>query len=263
MPVYKTEGIVIRRANLGEADRVVTLFTRDHGKVSAVAKGARKPKSRFVGRLELFTHLRVLLAVGRTLDVVSQVEVIEPFASLRTDLTRLGYASLVAEAADRATPDREPLPEVFRLIRAALALISNGDGEIAAMWFTGQLLMAIGYTPLLSQCVVCSRHLPSASAFSHVLGGTLCETDRHRDPNALSTSAAMLKAIEFLLHTTPAVLPRLSLDRRMRAEVGGLLLEYLEHRLEVRLRSPVVTQKLAGVGPGEGVLPSRSSTVKR
>src|SRR5437879_9240234 len=88
MPVYKAEGIVIRRANLGEADRLVTLFCLDHGKVTVAARGARKMKSRFVGRLELFSHVRALLAVGRTLDVVSQVEVAATFSMLRQNLDR-------------------------------------------------------------------------------------------------------------------------------------------------------------------------------
>ncbi len=245
MPVYKAEAIVIRRVNLGEADRIVTLFTRDQGKIAAVAKGARKPKSRFVGRLELFTHLRVLLGVGRSLDVVSQVEVVEPFASLREDLPRLGYASMVAEALDRATPDREPLPEVFNLARTALEFIRGGDGAVATPWFAAHLLVEIGYAPRLGSCVVCGRRLSGACVFSHVLGGTLCEADRPRDPRAVPISAGMLKTVQFLLQATPSVLPRLTPDSRMRTEVGELLQQYLEHRLEVRFRSPPVIQRLS------------------
>src|SRR2546426_4972427 len=114
MPVYKAEGIVIRRANLGEADRLVTLFCLDHGKVTVAARGARKMKSRFVGRLELFSHVRALLAVGRTLDVVSQVEVAATFSMLRQNLDRLGYAGFGVELVDRAPPDPGPGPDLFR-----------------------------------------------------------------------------------------------------------------------------------------------------
>src|SRR2546430_16308401 len=100
MPVYKAEGIVIRRANLGEADRLVTLFCLDHGKVTVAARGARKMKSRFVGRLELFSHVRALLAVGRTLDVVSQGEVAATFLMVRQDLDRLRVTRVVVGSAD-------------------------------------------------------------------------------------------------------------------------------------------------------------------
>lgn len=245
MPVYKAEAIVIRRANLGEADRIVTLFTRDQGKIAAVAKGARKPKSRFVGRLELFTHLRVLLGVGRTLDVVSQVEVLDPFASLRDDLSRLSHAAFLAELTDRATADREPAPEIFRALRTALELMREGDAEIAAMWFAARLLVLTGYAPILGRCQVCGRTLRGAADFSHALGGTVCEADRHRDPQSIPVSGAALSALGFLLSATPDLLPRLAMDRRLRAEIDGLLQRYLEYRFEVKLKSPLVIQRLA------------------
>ncbi len=244
MPLYKTEAIVIRRSNLGEADRLITLFARDQGKLAAVAKGARKPKSRFVGRLELFTHLRLLLAVGRTLDVVSQVEVIDAFAPLRRDLTRLGYASLVAEIVDRSTAEREPAPGLFRLVRKTLELIRDQDAEVAALWFISQLLVTIGYGPNLDQCVICGRALRGSAFFSHALGGMLCPEDRERDPQAVLLAPAVRKTLEFLFDATPAALTRLVIDEQRRVEVGGQLQQYLEYRLEVRLRVPKVIDKL-------------------
>lgn len=245
MPVYKMEGIVIRRVNLGEADRLVTLYARDHGKITAAAKGARKPKSRFAGRLELFTHLKALLAVGRTLDVVSQVEVVEPFAAVRKDLGRLGYASYVAEIADRATADREPAPEIFKALREALEVVRDGDAELGGLWFSARILRLIGYAPVVERCIICGKPLAGAVAFSHPLGGSVCESDRHRDPQAVAVTGAALKAIAFLQQASPAMLARLSLDHRQRAELASLLQRYLEYRLEVRLRSPLVIQRLA------------------
>ena len=248
MPVYKAEAIVLRRTNLGEADRLVTLFARDQGKLAVVAKGARKPKSRFAGRLELFTHLRVLLGVGRNLDVVSQIEVVDAFAPLRADLRRVGYASLVVELTDRATADREPAPELFRALRSALALMREGDPEVAAMWFAARLLVLTGYAPLVGRCQVCGRPVKGAAVFSLALGGTLCESDRARDMEAVPASAAALQTIGFLLQAAPAVLPRLSLDARQRGELGTLLQRYLEYRLETKLRSPVVIRRLTERG---------------
>jgi len=244
MPVYTTEAIVIRRANLGEADRVVTLYTRDHGKLAAAARGARKPGSRFAGRLELFTQLRALLGQGRTLDVVSQVEVIEPFAAIRTDLVRLGAASLVVEVTDRATPDRDPQPAVYRALRQALEIIAKGDAELAAMWFAAQILVLAGYAPVVDRCVVCGRAVGRSAAFSFALGGSLCAADRSRDPGAVPASVVALAAIGFLREASPKSLTRVSFDRRQRAEVESLLRGYVEYRLEVRLRSPLVIEQL-------------------
>ncbi|GBD30365.1 DNA repair protein RecO [bacterium HR32] len=95
MPVYKAEGVVLARRNLGEADRVLTLLTREFGKLSVKAKAVRRTTSRLAGRLEPFTHARFLLARGRALDVVAQVEVVAGHADLRTDLVRVGHAWLV------------------------------------------------------------------------------------------------------------------------------------------------------------------------
>lgn len=246
MPLYKAEAIVIRRTNLGEADRVVTLLTRDHGKLAAVAKGARKPTSRFAGRLELFTHLQLLLAVGRTLDVVSQVEVIEPFAGLRRDLTSLGYASLVAEVVDRATAEGEPSPALFRLVRTTLELIRDHDGEVAALWFICQVLTTIGYGPNLEECVICGRIVHGSAPFSAALGGMLCAEDRGRDPQTTPMAPAVRKILQFLFEAPAGTLSRLVRDQQRRAEVAQVLQRYMEYRLEVRLRVPKVLDKLIG-----------------
>jgi len=244
MPVYRAEAIVLRRANLGEADRIVTLYTREHGKVAAVAKGARKPGSRFAGRLELFTHLRALLAVGRTLDVVSQVEVVEPFASIRSDLTRMGAASFIVEVADRATPEREPFPVLYRTLRDALEVAAGGDAGVAAVWFAAQVLALSGYGPVTDRCVVCHRPIAGAAAFSASLGGALCSSHRERDRGAAPASAVALAAIGFLRESGARALARITLDRARRVEVEALLRRCLEYRFETRLRSPPVIERM-------------------
>ncbi len=251
MPVYKTEAIVIRRVNLGEADRLVTLFCRDHGKVSAAAKGARKPKSRFAGRLELFSHVRMLLAVGRTLDVVSQVEVVDAFAGLRTDLDRLGHASFAAELVDRATADRESAPEIFKSLRTALELMQTLDPESVALWFTGQVLVHSGYGPVTDHCQVCGAPVREGAVFSDALGGALCATDRHRDPGAAVVSTVTLRAVGELLLAPPAALGRAVQGARARSDVGTLLRRYAEYRLETTLKSPRVIQTLSRTGTRE------------
>jgi DNA repair protein RecO (recombination protein O) len=246
MPVYKAEGIVLRRANLGEADRIVTLFTREYGRLSAAAKGARKPKSRFAGRLELFTHLRALLAQGRTLDVVSQVEVIDPFAAVRVDLTRMSAAAFVAEVTDRALPERDPQPAVFDALRQALRVVASGDADLGRDWYAAQVLALSGYGPVTDRCVICGRPVRAGTAFSLALGGNLCAADRGRDPEAISSSAVALAAIGFLREMPATALGRVTLTPAQRAEVAELLRRYLEYRLEVRLKSATVAERIVG-----------------
>lgn len=244
MPVYKTEAIVLRRANLGEADRIVTLFTREYGRLSVVAKGARKPKSRFAGRLELFTHLHGLLAQGRTLDVVSQLDVIDPFPAIRADLERMSVASFVVEVTDRATPEREPQPAVFAVLRQALTVVASGDAELAGYWYAAQILSLSGYGPVTDRCVICGRPARTGAVFSLGLGGSLCAADRARDPEAIAASAVALAALGFLREMPVAALGRVTLAPKQRAEVGGLLRRYLEYRLEVRLKTTGVAERL-------------------
>ena len=121
--VYRAEGIVLRRIAVGEADRIVTLFTREHGKIQVIAKGSRRLLSRFAGATEPFVHLRTLLAVGQNLDVLTQAEVQNAFPRLRDDLARLGYAAYFVELVDASVAERQPQPEIWDLLLAALTVV--------------------------------------------------------------------------------------------------------------------------------------------
>ncbi|MGD8605174.1 MAG: DNA repair protein RecO, partial [Anaerolineales bacterium] len=105
--VYRTEAVVLRRFNLGEADRLLTLYTLRYGKVKAIAKGVRRPKSRKAGHLEPFTHVQLMLARGRELDIITQAEAMDSYPQLREDLVRIGQASYVIELADAFTVERD------------------------------------------------------------------------------------------------------------------------------------------------------------
>ncbi len=120
MPTYRDEAIAIRSIRLGEADRIVTFITPENGKVRAVAKGVRKTKSRFGGRLEPLNHVSLLLYEGRELDIVSQVETLNSPAPLLTDLDRLTQGLALLEAVDQLALEREPAPELYRMLVGAL-----------------------------------------------------------------------------------------------------------------------------------------------
>ena len=122
--LYRAEAIVLRRMNLGEADRLLTLYTPEWGKIRVLAKGVRKPTSRKAGHLELFTHSRLLIAKGRSLDIVTQAETITPFLLLRKDLIRTSYAYYVAELVDRFLEEGEESPALFRLLLESLGHLS-------------------------------------------------------------------------------------------------------------------------------------------
>ncbi len=243
MPVYKAEAIVLRRRPLGEADRVLTLFTNEWGKLSAVARGVRKTTSRLAGRLEPFSHVEMLLARSRgALDVVAQAEIREGMAELRGDLRRFGAAALAAELLDAATPEREAHPELFDLMAATLRLIARDDLS-ALPWFALRLVGLVGFQPALEGCAVCGRRPDPSPSWSHPLGGVVCSRCAVRDPAAARLRAATLRALRLLMAARldgDASLPSVGDPDRLLE----LLRRYAEHRLEVRLRSPAVIEQL-------------------
>src|SRR5438132_12666100 len=111
--VYKSQAIVLRRISVGETDRILTLFTREYGKLSAIAKGARRSASRLAAATEPFTFSRVMLAVGQNLDVLTQAEVRAPFQEIRADLARISYASYFTELVNASIEERQPNAELF------------------------------------------------------------------------------------------------------------------------------------------------------
>lgn len=238
MGVYKAEGVVLRRRALGEADRVITFYTREHGKVAAAARGVRRGRSRLAGRLEPFTHLRLLLAHGRTLDVVAQAEVVAALAPLRTDLHRFGLAALMGELLDAAVPEREALPALFDRFVAALHLVAEDDALRGALWFALQLVSLAGFEPRLTACARCGRTPGGGVRWSHALGGVVCPGCAGRDPQAVPLRPEEAAALSRLLTAPPAAVPAATPPRPER--LLDLLRGYAEHRLEVRLRSPAV-----------------------
>src|SRR4030042_4626425 len=146
--VYKTEAIVLRQRKLGEADKIVTLFTPNYGKLEAVAKGVRRPKSRLAGHLEVLTYTSAMLAQGRNLDVVTQAQVIESFAPLRDDLHRLSRALYAAELVDRFSPEGAESYHIFQFLFGTLRRLAAGAAvDIVLRYFAMQLLNLAGFPP--------------------------------------------------------------------------------------------------------------------
>ncbi len=151
--VYVTEAVILRRADYGEADRLLTLMTPQLGKVRVIAKGARKITSRKAGHIELFARVRLLLARGRTFDIVSQAEVIEAHRPLREDLLRGGYAHYVGELIDQFTQEGNEDPALYDLLANGLMWIcETPQPALAARYFEMRLLTIAGYRPQLFHC---------------------------------------------------------------------------------------------------------------
>lgn len=242
MATYTANGIVLHRINLGEADRIVTLFTREHGKLSAVAKGARRARSQFAGVTELYMVARFLLATGKNLEVVTQCEITRSFSGLRDDLDLLARATYFCELLDRLTPERYEVtaPELFDLTVAGLELLAQAKDapDVAVHTYELHLLAALGYEPTLDQCVRCGLPLERFPiGFSPSQGGALCPADRYRADDAVPLSRDALHLLQTLVRADNAALLALRPDRKTAAEVAKALRWYIRFRTERDLKS--------------------------
>ena len=242
MPSYTANGLVVRRHDLGEYDRILTLFTREQGKVSAVAKGARRNKSRVSGATELFTYSRFLLGTGKNLDVVSQCEISESFPELRYDLERLARATYFCELLDRMTLDRDAsaAEALFELTLSALTLLQRADSYLDAVVhaFELHLLAILGYAPVLDHCVKCGEPLEHRQVgFSPVLGGTLCNRDRYQSDDAVTLSQDALHLLQSLLNPESETILLLRPTARTASEVDRALRWFVRARVDRDLKS--------------------------
>lgn len=177
MALYRDEGVVVRTMRLGEADRIVTLVTPEHGKVRAVAKGVRRTKSRIGARLEPLGHVTLLAWRGRELDVVTQVEALDSFRAVRDDLERLGQALTMLEVADQVAVERHPMPAVFTLLVGALRALDQTGSPGVLGAFCWKLLVAEGVGPVVDRCARCGAD-DALVAFDGGEGGFLCRSCR-------------------------------------------------------------------------------------
>jgi DNA repair protein RecO (recombination protein O) len=235
--LYRDQGVVLRTYRLGEADRIVTLVTQHHGKVRAVAKGIRKTKSRFGGRLEPPAHVSLLLYQGRELDVVTQVETLDHFRAIREDLDRLAGATSMLEAVDQVAQEREPSPRLYRMLVGALRALAARHSALLVPAFFWKLLSLEGSQPLLNQCASCGSE-QMLEAFDQAVGGVLCRSCRRG--RAISPEALHLLQLILGGGLTQVLEEEASPATR---EVEHLARASLEHHLERRLRSVGVLER--------------------
>lgn len=258
--VYRVEAIVLRRANFGEADKLVTLLTRTSGKVRAIAKGARRTASKFGGHLELFSLADLLLARGRELEVVTQAESLESFRRLREDLLATSCAYYLAEITDALLEVLDDAEPVFRQLRMALEALDRGASpELIGAHYLLAVLRHVGYGPELFDCLLCHEPLtPTTNYLGLELGGVLCASCGPTRAQARSVDTGVLKVLRHLARTDdPADLhPRLPPE--LVREADRLVRAFAEHHLERRLKTP---EFMARVREAAQALPLARDTV--
>jgi DNA repair protein RecO (recombination protein O) len=238
---YRDDGVVLRTQKLGEADRIITLLTRQNGRVRAVAKGVRRTKSRFGARLEPFTHVDLLIHQGRSLDVITQAEVIRPYgAPLAEDYPRYTAGTAMLETAERFTPmEKEPALRQFLLLIGGLRTLGETgedarEPRLVLDAFLLRSLAVAGYAPALEECARCGAAGGTPLvAFAVAAGGMVCVSCR--PPGAASPSPQTVALMLALLRGDWDSAMRS--ERRYRVECSGLVAAYLQWHLEHSIRS--------------------------
>jgi DNA repair protein RecO (recombination protein O) len=249
--VYKTQAIVLRQRKLGEADKIVTLYTSHGGRVDAVAKGVRRTKSKLAGNLEPLTLGSYLLAEGRELDIVTQAETVDAFAGLREDLERLSRGLYCAELVDRLTPERSEGYPIFRLLQETLGYISNSPAfELAVRRFELRLMDQLGYRPALSTCAVCDTPLqPQTNYWSVSAGGVICPNCTDDSLRLAPLSLNGLKMLRLIERGSFEDASRIRLSGELALELQTCLGDYVKYVMERDVRTARFVESVRTLPP--------------
>ena len=242
----RTEAIVLRHKDWGEADRLLWLYTRKMGKVRAVAKGVRKIRSRKAGHLEPFTRVNLMMARGRDLLIVTQAETLDPFSTIREDLIHIGYAAYVVELIDRFTYDEDDNQQLYRLLKETLSRINSFENPVLPVrYYEIQLLNLLGYRPQLFNCAQCESEIqPEDQYFSISQGGVLCPKC---GPKVADASQILMETLKYLRHfqRSPfSEVDHIHLSPELNRDLENLLQQYFTYFLERNLNTPTFIRRV-------------------
>jgi DNA repair protein RecO (recombination protein O) len=236
---YQTEAIVIKKIKLGEADRILTFYTPDSGKLEAVAKGVRRPKSKMAGHLELLTYSQIRLARGRNLDTIIGSQTIDSFMPLKNDLWLTSQGLYAAELVNQFTVAHIANPYLFNLFLETLGrLPETNSTELTLRYFELHLLEMVGYRPQLQACVACRTELrPVVNSLCPGAGGVLCpDCDLHQ-ATSFPISVDALKVLRLFQRSEFAVVGRLKIGPELSQELKQDLASFIRHILDREVKS--------------------------
>ncbi len=238
--LYQAEAVILRRRDLGEADRLLTVFSREHGKLRQIAKGVRRPRSRKAGHLELFNRVRLLVARGRDLDIITQAEAIDSYPHIHSDLLLVSHAGYAIELLDHFTVDTEQNANLYALIQKTLERLDQGaNPSNVVRHFELRLLDEVGFRPELFQCVACGAEIrPETQFFSYEKGGVLCPTCGAQERRAVPITLSALKVLRHFQRNSYDVASRVEISPGVHTELDQLMEGFLGALLERRLNVP-------------------------
>lgn len=242
----RIEGVVLKYKEWGETDRLLTLFTRELGKVQAIAKGVRKPRSRKAGHLEPFTRANMLLARGRDLYILTQAETIETYLTIKNDLVNLGYGFYMIELLSNFTYEEGENRALYRLLVNTLTRLNQGDDpNILTHYFEIRLLDLAGFRPHLFSCANCEREIVAENQyFSALQGGVLCPKCGHLAAEAQPISKNALRYLRHFQRSDYKEALRARIQPKIEIEIETLMHFYITYILEKGLNTPSFLKRM-------------------
>ena len=237
---YRAQAVVLGHIEYGEADRILKLYTYEKGKITAIAKGVRKIRSRKSGHLEPFTRVNLFLAKGRGMDIITQAETVDAYFGLREDLRRVGFAAYVVELLDRFTYEEGPNAGLFRLLTQTLSRLETLDNlETVVHYYEVRLLDLLGFRPQLLECVDCGKPIQEESQFfSPLVGGVACPHCGRGREEAWPVQKDTLRYLRHLQRSNWAQVAALQIPERIETALGDLTQRYFTYLLERKLNTP-------------------------
>lgn len=233
----KVEGIVIRTTDYGETNKIVTIFSREFGKISAMARGAKKPKSRLASVSQLMTHGHFLIQVGSGLGTLQQGEIISTMKEIREDIFLTAYASFVVELTDKATEDKNIIRTYLKCyIKRCIICVRVFDPEVLSLIYQTKMLPVLGMRPYFDTCAICHQETDFV-AFSVREGGFLCSRHAEQDPYRIPVGEAVHKLLRLFFHFDLHRLGNVSVKDSTKKQMRLVLNTYYDEYCGIYLKS--------------------------
>ncbi|MDD5606071.1 MAG: DNA repair protein RecO [Patescibacteria group bacterium] len=248
MANIKTAGIVIRKINVGEADRILTILTRDRGKLRVVARGVRKPRAKLAGFTDMFAYNELELAEGKNFDVVTSAVTVERFVGDQTPLETIGVMYYCCELVDKLIEEQSEIKGSFELLRDTLQFLKYHDASVLLVksYFEMKMLLVLGFVPELHKSVVSGEPLKEDKElkFSVFLGGIVQGVDLAKDDFARAVSPSTIKFMRLLKRYPLLDVAKVSMPDEILRETSAVLSDFVEQAMEVRAKSLSVMAEL-------------------
>lgn len=268
---YKTKGIILKRRNFGEADRILTIYSENEGKITVIAKGVRRTRAKMVGHVELFYELNLQLAEGKNFDILCGAEIINEFSHLRENEHLTNIAYLLSEVLDSLTHENEKNLELYDLLKKSLLRLddlyttsevkSALSREALAKWentskvrevvckssnrinllvpyFLYKIFQIQGHEPHSEVCSKCRQKLAEdKNYFSNQFGGVICTNCVNSDLNAQKISSSSIKLMRLFSQNPIEILDKINVDDKIEKELQGILINFGQYIIEKPLKS--------------------------